>query len=136
MEKILKFAVCSFLFATTFFTVEAKANHDAALIPVDPEMIYGAVKHANSDKPIKDVMITVIQLQTAREKTMQSNQAGEFGIDDLPPGTYKIVFQKDGFKKVVKDKITVKPDRTVELQIEMEESSYELGPSLFHFFKY
>jgi hypothetical protein len=81
-------------------------------------------------------MITIIQLQTSKEKMMQSNQAGEFGIDDLPPGTYRIVFQKDGFKKVIKDKITVKADRNVELQIEMEESSYELGPSLFHFFKY
>jgi hypothetical protein len=60
---------------------------------------------------------------------------GEFGIDDLRPGTYKLVFQKDGYKKVVKDKILIKTDNTIELQIEMEETGYDLSPSPFHFFK-
>ena len=98
-------------------------------------MISGAVKQVNTQKPIRDVTIMIIQQNTSKGKIIQSNNLGEFGINDLPPGTYKLVFQKDGYKKVVKDKITVMPNRGIELKIEMEEVSYDLSPSLFHFFK-
>lgn len=113
----------------------AKENALKLNDPIDPEMISGAVKQVNTQKPIRDVTIMIIQQNTLKEKIIQSNNLGEFGINDLPPGTYKLVFQKDGYKKVVKDKITVTPNRGIELNIEMEEVSYDLNPSLFHFFK-
>jgi 5-hydroxyisourate hydrolase-like protein (transthyretin family) len=129
-----------FLYGSLFFlglsSAFASASFVKATSPIDPEMIYGGVRHANSDKPLKDVTITVIQLHNYKEKTLQTDMHGEFGIDDLRPGTYKLVFQKDGYKKVVKDKIIVKSDNAIQLQIEMEETGYDLSPSPFHFFKY
>jgi hypothetical protein len=128
-----------FLYATLFFlgigSACAAKSVAGSIMPVDPEMIYGGVRQANSDRPIKDVTITVIYQQNYSEKTFQTNVHGEFGINDLRPGTYKLVFQKDGYKKVVKDKLLVKTDNPIELQIEMEETGYDLSPSPFHFFK-
>lgn len=129
-----------FLYVSLFFLGLSSAFASGSFVkstsPIDPEMIYGGVRQANSDKPLKDVTITVIQQHNYKEKTLQTDIHGEFGIDDLRPGTYKLVFQKDGYKKVVKDKIIVKPDNAIQLQIEMEETGYELSPSPFHFFKY
>ena len=129
-----------FLYATLFFLGISSAftakSVAGTISPVDPEMIYGGVRQANSDKPLKDVTITVIQQHNYKEKTLQTDMHGEFGIDDLRPGTYKLVFQKDGYKKVVKDKIIVKSDNAIQLHIEMEETGYDLSPSPFHFFKY
>ncbi len=129
-----------FLYSSMFFlgisSARASGSFAKPISPIDPEMIYGGVRQANSDRPLKDVTITVILQNNYREKTLQTDIHGEFGIDDLRPGTYKLVFQKDGYKKVVKDKIIVKSDNAVQLNIEMEETGYELSPSPFHFFKY
>jgi Carboxypeptidase regulatory-like domain len=122
----------SFLFINSVCATE---SFDDKKAPIDPEMIYGGVHQANTNKPLRDVIITLIQQNTNREKMFQTNGSGEFGIDDLRPGTYRIVFQKDGYKKVVKDKIVVKTDNVIELQIEMEETGYDLSPFPFHFFK-
>jgi hypothetical protein len=129
-----------FLYAAFFFmtisSVIASGFTTLSPTPIDPENIYGGVKKINSDRPLKDVTITVIHQNNYHEKYFQTDTNGAFGIDDLLPGTYKLVFQKDGYKKVVKDKVVVKANNAIELQIEMEESGFELGPSPFHFFKF
>ena len=113
----------------------AKANtnpDDEKLKPVDPEDVYGSVILAGKDKPLKDVIITAF-LQSKKEKVVISNANGEYGLDNLTPGTYKLVFEKDGYRKVVKEKVIVKPNSGIELNIEMEYKGYELSPSPFHF---
>jgi 5-hydroxyisourate hydrolase-like protein (transthyretin family) len=133
MKKSLFIYLAFFLICIS--SVCATESYAVKKMPIDPEMIYGGVRQANSNKPIKDVSITVIQHNTNREKMFQTNGSGEFGIVDLRPGTYKLVFQKDGYKKVVKDKIIVRTENVIELQIEMEETGYDLSPFPFHFFK-
>ena len=130
MKKYFLFSILACLFASASVMAIEKNSL------IDPEMIFGGVKQANSAKPMKDVTITIIQQNKSWEKIIQTNQKGEFGIDNLPPGTYKLVFQKDGYKKVVKDKISVKADSGIELHVEMEETMYELSPSPFLFFKF
>lgn len=103
---------------------------------IDPELVSGSVRHAGKDKPLKDVLITVFEESSSKSRTVLTDEEGVFGLSSLRPGTYKIVFQKDGFRKVVREKVTVKPDAGIRLDIEMEEIPYELGPSPFHFFKH
>ena len=103
---------------------------------IDPELVSGSVRHAGKDKPLKDVLITVFEEGNGKSRTVFTDEEGVFGLSSLRPGTYKIVFQKDGFRKVVREKVTVKPDAGIRLDIEMEELPYELGPSPFHFFKH
>jgi hypothetical protein len=134
MHKLLYLFAAAFFFSiSSVYAADCRVARDPI---IDPEIIFGGVRHASTDKPIRDVTITFFHQNSTREKTIQTNANGEFGVDDLRPGIYKIVFQKDGYKKVVKDKITVKPDAGIELQIEMEEAGYELSPSPFHFFKF
>jgi hypothetical protein len=104
--------------------------------PIDPELVSGSVRHAGNDKPLKEVQITVFEESNVKSRTVMTDEEGVFGLSSLRPGTYKIVFQKDGFRKVVREKVTVKPDVGIRLDIEMEEIPYELGPSPFHFFKH
>lgn len=119
--------------ACLFAATNTKANTNGTCTPrVDPEDVYGSIVHAGKDKPLKDVIITAFLL-SKKEKIVMSGNNGEYGIDNLPPGTYKIVFEKDGFRKVVKEKVIVKPNSGIELNIEMEAKGFDFGPSPFHF---
>ena len=69
-----------------------------------------------------------------KEKTVQTDEAGNYSFDELKPGIYKFVFEKAGFKKVTKEKVIVKTDETFQLNIEMAGSGdLEMMPSPFHF---
>src|SRR5689334_4828779 len=94
--------IASFIFASFI----AKANGDG---PGKKEDIMGSVVNAEGKKPLKDVSITAYLL-SKKEKVVLTDGTGAFAFDDLKPGLYKFVFEKDGFKKVVKEKICVKVD--------------------------
>ena len=103
------------------------------IYPGDPEKkileITGSVIDSETGKPIKDVTITAYA-SSKKEKIVYSNETGKFGFDDLRSGIYKVVFEKDGYKKVVKEKLVIKTDETFLMQIEMIESSgYHFLPS-------
>lgn len=104
--------------------------------PINPgKGIYemnGNVVDADTKKPLKDVTITAYTA-SKKEKHVLTDELGNYGFDDLKPGTYKIVFERDGYKKVTKDKIVIKPDETFLMNIEMFGSSeLDLMPSPFH----
>jgi hypothetical protein len=93
----------------------------------------GTVIHAENKKPLKDVSITAY-LVSKKEKVAVTNDEGGFAFDELKPGTYKFVFEKAGFKKIVKEKIVIKTDEAFQLNIEMiENSDFEIMPSPFNF---
>jgi hypothetical protein len=129
MNRTKTLLIAAFMFAATIATAGTREPDEKR---IEPEDVYGSVSHAGKDKPLKDVMITAF-LQSKKEKIVLTNTNGEYGLDNLPPGTYKIVFEKDGFRKVVKDKVIIKPNSGIELNIEMEAKGFDLGPSPFHF---
>ena len=93
----------------------------------------GSVIHADTKKPLKDVSITAF-LTSKKEKVVITDGSGNYNFDDLKPGTYKFVFEKDGYRKVTKEKVIVKVDEGFQLNIEMiEEHDFDLMPSPFHF---
>jgi hypothetical protein len=99
------------------------------------EMVFGKIFSDETSKPLKDVTITAVLLNK-KEKYTISDADGEFGLTELKPGVYKIIFEKDGYRKIVKDKITVKANSQIELNIEMEQNMYfDLAPSPLHFFQ-
>ncbi len=102
---------------------------------VSTEMVFGKIFSDETSKPLKDVTITAVLLNK-KEKYTISDADGEFGLSELKPGVYKIIFEKDGYRKIVKDKITVKANSQIELNIEMEQNMYfDLAPSPLHFFQ-
>jgi len=93
----------------------------------------GSVVHADTKKPLKDVSITAF-LTSKKEKVVITDGSGNYTFDDLKAGTYKFVFEKDGYKKVTKEKVIVKVDEGFQLNIEMiEADDFDLMPSPFHF---
>jgi hypothetical protein len=96
------------------------------------EDLNGIVIHAESKKPLKDVSVTAY-LSSKKEKVAISGEDGNYSFEELRPGTYKFVFEKAGFRKVVKDKVVVKTDETFQLNIEMPEAGgFDLMPSPLH----
>jgi hypothetical protein len=99
------------------------------------ESVFGKIFSEDSNKPLKDVTITAVLLNK-KEKFTLSDTEGEYGISELKLGVYKIIFEKDGYRKVVKDKVTIKANSQVEMNIEMEQNSFfNLAPSPMHFFQ-
>lgn len=85
-------------------------------------------------KPLKDVNVTAY-LVSKKEKTVLTGEDGNYAFDELKPGTYKFVFEKAGFKKVVKEKVVIRTDEAFQLNIEMiaETNTFDLVPSPLHF---
>ena len=107
----------------------AKADTD----PGKKDDIMGSVIGAEGKKPLKDVCITAY-LCSKKEKVVITDGTGAYSFDDLKPGVYKFVFEKDGYKKVIKEKVTVKVDEGFQLDIEMlQDNSTDVMPSTSHF---
>ncbi len=99
----------------------------------DPDMI-GSITFTETGKPLKDVNVTAYSA-TRKEKVTFSDVNGNFSLIDLKPGVYKFVFQKDGYHKVVKEKIVLKTNEDYQLNIQMaeEEAIFDLMPSPLRF---
>ncbi len=96
--------------------------------------INGSVVQKENKKPIRDVSVTAY-LSSKKEKVVLTDENGNYGFDDLKPGTYKLVFEKEGFTKIVKEKVPIKAEEPAQLNIEMAESNdFDLVPAPFHFF--
>ncbi|WP_276504907.1 carboxypeptidase-like regulatory domain-containing protein [Terrimonas pollutisoli] len=89
----------------------------------------GVIIHGESKKPIKDVVVTAY-LVSKKEKAVYTDETGNYGFEELKPGTYKFVFEKSGYKRVTKEKVVVKTDEAFQLNIEMiENKDFDLVPS-------
>jgi len=121
-----------FLLLISFFVLGsliAKANTD----PGKKDDIMGSVIGADGKKPLKDVCITAY-LCSKKEKVVITDGTGAYSFDDLKPGVYKFVFEKEGYKKVIREKVTVKVDEGFQLDIEMlQDNATDVMPSTSHF---
>lgn len=101
--------------------------------PGKKEDIVGLVMNGDTKKPLKDVSITAY-LSSKKEKVVITDESGEFSFDNLKGGVYKFVFEKHGYRKVVKENVTVKVDEGFQLKIEMlQDAEPDLLPSPSHF---
>jgi len=84
--------------------------------------IGGGVVHADTRKPLNNVVVTAYT-NSKKEKAVTTDNSGSYSFNDLKPGTYKLVFEKSGFKKVTKDKVVIRGDEGSMLNIEMDEET-------------
>ena len=95
--------------------------------------ILGGVYNHDSKQPLSSVAVTVYSADK-KEKVIYTDAEGLYAFDDLKAGTYTFVFEKDGYKKVTKNKVIVQPDSGVQLNVEMSQRiSFEFIPGPFHF---
>jgi hypothetical protein len=104
----------------------ANTNPDPGIGKGKKDDVNGIVTDSEEKKPLKDVSITAY-LSSKKEKIVFTDEDGGYSFDELKPGTYKFVFEKTGYKKVVKEKVIVK----VEM---LEDKDSDLMPSPFHFY--
>lgn len=85
-------------------------------------------------KPLKEVNVLVYS-STRLEKTISTNINGNVSLNDLKPGLYKLVFRKEGFAKVVREKVLLKANEDFQLTIQMfgQEDVFDMMPSPLRF---
>ncbi|HET9746408.1 MAG TPA: carboxypeptidase-like regulatory domain-containing protein [Chitinophagaceae bacterium] len=128
---LLLIAIC------TLGWLQSKAS---GIEPINPGIpgkiseVAGNIVDGDSKKPLQNVTVTAYST-TRKEKFVLTDEFGRFEFDELKTGTYKLVFEKDGYRKVVRDKVAIKADETFQMRIEMiEAEGFDLMPSPFQFF--
>lgn len=76
----------------------------------------------NENVPLPGVSVTISSpsLITPELSTV-SNERGQYRFVSLPPGTYRIKFELEGFKSVIREGIIIRTDQTVNLDVKMEQ---------------
>lgn len=129
IKPLIFTCICIFSFVTCFANTPADPNGK------EEETVNGMVIDFENKKPLKDVNVTAI-LHSKKEKTVVSDANGGYRFVMLKPGTYKLIFEKEGYRKVIKEKIEIKENTPVYLKVEMPGFApiTERGPSAWHFF--
>ena len=127
---LLLFAIC------TLGCLQSKAEN--CIKPGNPgksvNEVAGNIVDGDSKKPLREVTVTAYSLNK-KEKFVITDESGRFEFDELKTGVYKLVFEKEGYRKVVREKVAVKTDETFQMRIEMiEADGFDLMPSPFQFF--
>ena len=96
--------------------------------------VAGNIFDGDSKKPMSEVTVTAYSANK-KEKFVITDEWGRFEFDELKTGIYKLVFEKEGYRKVVREKVSIKTDETFQMRIEMiEADGFDLLPSPFQFF--
>jgi hypothetical protein len=100
--------------------------------------IAGGVIQADTRKPLDHVSVTAVSNGGAKEKkVVQTDGNGNYYFNDLKPGTYKLVFEKDGFKRVTREKVMIRQDEGFQLNVEMDEDeAFHIMPGQLFFSQY
>ena len=81
--------------------------------------VSGTVQDA-SGAAIAQASVTVKNLATTAERTVTSNDAGFYRVEPLAPGDYSIAIDKEGFKGLSLDKITLSVDQKFTFNASLE----------------
>ena len=79
----------------------------------------GTVLDASTKKPLPDVVVTVTSPALQGEQTVVTDKSGSYRIPNLPPGSYVLRCEADGYKPCSRGGITLKLDSTIRVNVEM-----------------
>ena len=82
-------------------------------------VLTGTITDAADKKPASDVVVTATSPALQGEQVVVTDGTGFFRIPDLPPGTYALQIEKDGYKPVTRDGIALRSDITLRLNVEL-----------------
>ncbi|MCS7024460.1 MAG: TonB-dependent receptor [Bryobacteraceae bacterium] len=74
---------------------------------------------------IADAEILVRETGTNATYAFRTNEAGDFAVPYLPPGTYEVSARKPGFKTFIQSNISLTTSQTVRVDIRLEVGSVE-----------
>ena len=71
-----------------------------------------------SDARVSGAGVTVVSDETGRRRTVQTDSTGEFSFTALPPGTYRVEAERDGFRQITQAvTLNVNQELRVELRL-------------------
>jgi len=125
-----KLFILTMVFAATAFVARAN-NTDPSADENRKTDIAGGVIHTDTKKPLGNVSVTAYS-SSKKEKVVYTDANGLYSFSELRAGTYRLVFEKDGYKKVTREKVTIRPDEGCQLNVEMDdEEEFRLLPGSF-----
>ena len=72
---------------------------------------------------IPDVSVKLTNIATGVSKAIRSDQEGRYVIPLLPPGSYRMSVQKQGFRSIERDGITLDVDQVARIDLTLEVGS-------------
>ncbi len=109
-----KMICCVALMFASFFAFAAGKETKA----IEP-CLSGTITDASSKKPLAEVTITATHIASKTEHTFTSDNNGNFKVNALPAGNYKVKFEKDNYRLTEKKDVAVKTDTPLKLNIEL-----------------
>jgi outer membrane receptor protein involved in Fe transport len=82
-------------------------------------VITGTVVDASNQKPVADVVVTVTSPALQGEEVTVTDSTGLYRMPQLPPGTYTLRFEKEGFQPYSRPDITLRLNRTIRLNAQL-----------------
>src|SRR5215212_5787773 len=123
-----KLLLLTILFSASAYIAKANGYSPGTGEDTKKNDIAGGVIHADTKKPLSNVSVTAYSTNK-KEKIVVTDASGNYAFNELKPGTYKLIFEKEGFRKVTKEKVTIRPDEGCQLNIEMDdEQDFKIIP--------
>ncbi|WP_224366478.1 TonB-dependent receptor [Hyalangium versicolor] len=82
-------------------------------------VLTGTVIDAATKQPIPDVVVTVTSPALQGEQVVLTDKTGSYRIPQLPPGSYTIRVDGDGYKPYERGAISVRVDTTIRVNVEL-----------------
>ncbi|WP_338863548.1 TonB-dependent receptor [Myxococcus stipitatus] len=87
-------------------------------------VITGTVISAEDKRPLADAVVTATSPKLQGERVVLSDASGLYRLAQLPPGTYTLRVERDGFEPFVRADIVLRLDRTIRVNIQLLPSSF------------
>ena len=84
-----------------------------------PGSIAGFVKDSRSKTPLIEAVVTVSSPVLEGQKFALTDSTGKYRIMNLPPGTYSVSFEMEGFRKYTQDSIKLSNGMSLGVSFEM-----------------
>ncbi len=91
----------------------------SALVGQSTDASIGGLVTDPSHAVVGGAKVTALNLSTNARYQTATRASGEFNLANLPPSTYRIEVEKDGFKRLVKPQLTLQVQDAVELNFEL-----------------
>ena len=85
----------------------------------------GTVRDALTKEPVSDVIVIVTAPEKLGEEIVLSDNTGSYRVSQLPPGTYKLRFEKENYHTFERQEIALDSHKTLRINIELAPSTIE-----------
>jgi Carboxypeptidase regulatory-like domain len=113
LEKILVERMLGFVLALSLTTVLAMAQTGANT------GLKGRVTD-QSGASIPGATITVVRVETGERRVVTTSEEGDWEARFLTPGTYQLIFEQTGFKKLVRDGVSASTAEMATVNVELQ----------------